>query len=558
MSPRTTFVAGLTLWAALLATPVARAAEAADPFMRQDDERILREAKVTPDAAGLLAFFRKRTLSDADRRGIADLIIQLGHRSFARRESASRKLESWGPPALQFLSASSKAGKDLEVVRRSQRIVETIQRGPGVLLPCAAARQLARLKPDDAIPVLLSYLPFADDESVQDTVFLALADLGNRSDRLAPLRAALKDPLPIKRAAAGFVLCRASEKMRAEARKLLADGDDIVRLRTAQGLLAARDRQGVPALIGLLTSKVPDVGWQAEDLLLRALGEATTVPAPSTPGVSGRKEYRDRWVKWWQTNGAKAALTSLEHEPAQRGWTVVSQMSTNSVFEIDRKGKTRWTISDLAGPIDARVLPGDRVLIAEHHGSKVTERNLQGTVVWEKRLDDRPIQVQRLPGGNTFICTYNALIEVTREGREVYRHRPEGATGSIYAGVKLRNGRIVCITLDGRIFEVESGTGKVLRSTSSGMNGCYSIQVLPRGHYLVSSYNEGKVHEIDAGGKVVWKYDLATAYHAERLPGGNTLISSHGGSRIVEVDRNGKLLSDHATNQQNVWRVHRR
>ena len=97
-----------------------------------------------------------------------------------------------------------------------------------------------------------------------------------------------------------------------------------------------------------------------------------------------------------------------------------------------------------------------------------------------------------------------------------------------------------------------------MKSVASGLNGCYSIQALPRGHFLVSSYNEGKVHEVDGEGKVIWRFDLASAYHAERLLNGNTLMSSHGGSRVVEIDRAGKVLNDHATNSNNVWRVHRR
>src|SRR5262249_10585195 len=112
--------------------------------------------------------------------------------------------------------------------------------------------------------------------------------------------------------------------------------------------------------------------------------------------------------------------------------------------------------------------------------------------------------------------------------------------------------------LDGRVIELESSNGKATRSFVTGLTGCYSIQALPRGHFLVSSYNEGKVHELDSAGKVAWRYELPSAYHAERLPNGNTLVSSHGGSRVVEIDRKGKVLSEHSTNAQNVWRVHRR
>lgn len=534
-------------------------ADDADTLTRQEDERVLREASVAPDVAGLLAFFRKRTLGNEDRKALQTLVVQMGSRSFPQREKASRKLEEWGTPALTYLSAASRLNTDLEIVRRAERCIETIQRGPGSSLPCAAARRLASHSSDEAVAVLLAYLPFAEEEAIQDEVLTALTCLCKEASRLGTMQPAIRDEAAIKRAAAGYVLGRSGEAQhREEVRKLLKDGDAMVRLRSAQGLLAGKDKAAIPTLIDLLQSSVGEITWQAEDLLLRVAGEKGEPPLFESGKENARKDYRDRWVKWWNEYRDKVDLNRIEHDPPQRGWTVIAQMSTSKVYEIDRNGKVRWTLENLSGPIDAQLLPGDRVLIAEHHGSRVSERNLEGTIIWQKALDDRPVQTQRLPGGNTFICTYSAVLEVNREGKEIYKYRPEGASGQLYAGHKTRNGRIVCITLDGRILEMEGSTGKILNSFSSGLNGCYSIQALPRGTYLVSSYNEGKVHEIDGAGKVLWKFDFPSAYHAERLPNGNTLISSHGGSRVVEVDRAGKVLNEHATSQNNVWRVHRR
>jgi hypothetical protein len=534
-------------------------APAAEDVARQEDERLLREARVPQDAAGLLTFFRKRTLGPQERQAIETLIVQLGHRSFTHREKASRKLEEWGPAALEFLTAAARLKSDLEISRRAQRCIDVINQGPGPSLPCAAARQLVRHKPPEAVAVLLAYLPNADDESVQDEVLAALTILGKEESRQAVLQSGLRDPVAIRRAAAGFVLGRTDDgKVRDEVRKLLKDPEVQVRLRAAQGLLAGRDSAAVTALIELLAAPALDITWQAEDLLLRVAGETEGIPVLESTKGSSRSEYRDRWLKWWNENSSKIDLSRLDQDSPQRGWTLIAQMSTSKVYEVDRQGKVRWTIENLSGPIDAQLLAGDRVLIAEHHGSRVTERNFQGGILWEKRLDDRPVQAQRLPGGNTFICTYSAVIEVARDGRVLYTHRPEGTSGQIYAGHKLRNGRIVCITLDGRVIELESTTGKVTSTFVTGLTGCYSIQALPRGHFLVSSYNEGKVHELDTTGKVTWRYELPSAYHAERLPNGNTLVSSHGGSRVVEIDRKGKVLNEHSTNAQNVWRVHRR
>ena len=555
MSARQSLPSWPLLFSLLLVTPAARGGP--DDGATQEDRRLVRDAKVTPDAPGLLAFFRKRTLSDDDRRTMARLVRQLGSRSFAQREAASRRLEAWGPPALAFLTPA-RLSRDIEVARRAERCIEEIGKGPGPALPAAAARLLALHKSSEAVAVLLGYLPYADDESVREAVLEALLTLADNKDRQAPLRPALADALPLKRAAAGYVLGRSRDKaQRAAVKKLLADKEELVRLRAAQGLLGAHEKDAVPALIALLGSPAPELLWQVEEQLLRIAGE----DGPAAPGSTDPKErqlYRERWAKWWEANAGRIDLARVAQTPPQRGWTVIAQMSTSKVYEIDRQGKVRWTIDKLSGPIDAHVLPGERVLIAEHHGSRVTERNLRGEVLWEKKLGDRPVAAQRLPNGNTFIVTYSSVLEVTRGGKEAYHYRPDGTAGRIYGGCKMRNGRIILVTLEGRVLDMDSVNGKVLKSFASGLNGCYSVQGLPGGRYLVASYNEGKVYELDAAGKVVWRHAFPSSYHAERLANGHTLIASHGQSRVIEVDRKGKILADHGTNGSSVWRVHRR
>src|SRR5262245_66642173 len=54
------------------------------------DERQLRDAGVGTDGPALLEFFRRRTLTDADRAAVAKLIIQLGDENSHQRDEASR------------------------------------------------------------------------------------------------------------------------------------------------------------------------------------------------------------------------------------------------------------------------------------------------------------------------------------------------------------------------------------------------------------------------------------------------------------------------------------
>src|SRR5947208_485469 len=73
--------------------------------------------------------------------------------------------------------------------------------------PAAAARAVVRLKPPDAAPALLGYLPTADTEAVADDIRAALVALALRDGKPEPaLVAALNDPSPVRRAAAYVAL----------------------------------------------------------------------------------------------------------------------------------------------------------------------------------------------------------------------------------------------------------------------------------------------------------------------------------------------------------------
>src|SRR5437762_6187627 len=116
MPPSKHLLIGPVLLALLAVQPVA-AADEKDTSL-EEDERLVREAKEPTDAAGLVAFFRKRTLSNADRTALDRLVQQLGVRSFRQRESASRQLLKWGTPARNFLEAVTRH-PDAEIARRA-------------------------------------------------------------------------------------------------------------------------------------------------------------------------------------------------------------------------------------------------------------------------------------------------------------------------------------------------------------------------------------------------------------------------------------------------------
>src|SRR5207237_3179595 len=119
-------------------------------------------------------------------------------------------------------------------------------------------------------------------------------------------------------------------------------------------------------------------------------------------------------------------------------------------------------------PIDARLLPGGRVLVAEHGANRVTERDRKGNILWEHRVNSQPVVCQRLPNGNTFIATYQELLEVKPDKTQLYSHKT--TNGMIYHAEKMRDGHMVYVTSGNAVIELDA-EGKQVRTVSTAQAG---------------------------------------------------------------------------------------
>ena len=132
--------------------------------------------------------------------------------------------------------------------------------------------------------------------------------------------------------------------------------------------------------------------------------------------------------------------------------------------------------------MDAQVLPNGQVLIAEATGHRVTERDLKGDVLWEKKIDGEPTGCQRLPDGSTFVSTYNSVMEFAADGTKTYSFSIPGSN----AIRKIRNGHIV-YTQDDKIVEVDAA-GKRVRTMPLPSRSMYvGVEDLPGDHFLVAN-----------------------------------------------------------------------
>ncbi|MBI1831677.1 MAG: hypothetical protein HYR84_09530, partial [Planctomycetes bacterium] len=217
--------------------------------------------------------------------------------------------------------------------------------------------------------------------------------------------------------------------------------------------------------------------------------------------------------------------------------------NVGEIFELDKEKNTRWKITIPVGyPVDAQVIAGSRVLVAEYQGNRVTERDLKGDIKWAYNCGGNPFAVQRLTNGNTFIAMQGRLIEVDRNKVEVWSYqRPNN---DIMRAKKLPTGEVVFITnqgaiatytrIDGRTKEVK----KTFQVTAVQML-FGSMEVLPNGHIIVPHYNNQRVVEYNEnGGQVGNPIQIAWPNSVTRLPNGNNLVTSYNQRQVYEFNGN--------------------
>lgn len=538
----------------------------------------LKTHKVGSDPASLAEFLQKRTLSATTQKKIKGLIVHLGDTAWSTREKATKALIAEDVPALPFLKTALDS-QDAETATRARICIQAIKTKSSPVVPAAVARLLARsgdplalkeakddpraLKPGQAIEVLLAYVPFADDEAVEEEVLNALTILSVRQAKIEPaLVAALGDALPARRGIAAAVLGKVGLLEHLEPiRKLLKDKVPRVQFRAAQGLLAAQDREAVLALIDLIQTAPDAWVWQVDEQLGRvAAGNTPTVP-PSENLADYRKKAHAAWSGWWKTNAAKVDLAGLGRTDALLGlFTIVEYDSfmgnrQGKVWECGRDGKPRWKVANLFGAMDGRLLPSGNVLVVENSVQKVTERDVNGKELWAYQTPGPPIAVEKLANGNLFVAMYDRVMELTPDKKQVY-NTMRGPQMFMYHAQRLKDGNVAAITAQGQIVIFDPVANRDVKVINLGQpNGWCGLEVLPNGRYLVALMSTNQVREVDAAGKVLWQINYAGVFRATRLPNGNTVVCSMTTRKVAELDRNGIVVWE-ITCDGRPWNVH--
>jgi HEAT repeat protein len=514
------------------------------------------------DGSALVDEFRARTLDPSEKAKVAELIKKLGDANYRTRERATNDLVTMGAKVLADLRVAAK-DSDGERARRADDCINKINSSEAKRVPVGTGRLTALRRPDGATEAMLGYLPFADDDDgmiaeVKSALTTLALDPNGKPD--TALVAALSDAAPARRAAAAEALAKGGGlSVRSAVKQVLTDKDLLVRQSGAAALAMAGERDAVPVLIDLLAELQPAQIWQAQDILHQLAGDK----APT--GVLGektdeRKKYREQWLEWWKSNGMSVDLAKLTTAPGYLGYTVIVEVGNNSVgrvIEVGRDGKIRWSVGNLKYPVDAVVLPGERVLVTEWDGNRVAEWDFRGNLIWKKDgFNGRATNAQRLPNGNTFICTTNELMEVDRNGKAVYHiNVGQGLT----AGYRATNGEIVCLRNDGNVVRYDTA-GKELKTFPSNRDTSWTsgIDLARNGNVLVTQPSPNqKVTEYTPDGKVVREWSAQNVTTATKMTNGNILAASHSDHKVIELDPNGKKVWEYK-GESPIFRAKRR
>lgn len=572
----------------------AHATQAEEPY--DPDVEFLKDSKVATDGPGLLKYLAERSGHDDDLLRVDELIRQLGSADFKTRRQAAEKLIALGPPAHARLLETQK-DKDKERARGAKEAAEQINRAWNFGLNLTVVRRLVKLASGTASRValapgeasggsnapgsagaakfLLQFLPYAADPECEEEIWFGLDSLGKAQPQvLAVLADLLEDKLPIRRAATGYLFSRrGNADQRAAGRKLLADPDPLVRLRTAQGLLGAKDKDAVPVLIELLEKlRWTEEAWQAEEMLHYVAGEDSPEATIGGGSPEARQKCRKAWEEWWQGKGNKLDIAKLDQEYRRPGLILLRTWSSNrknphSVSVIGCDGRPRWELELFAWYV--QLISHDRILVVDWPdmnlprgqgamgvgGSDVGEHDLNGNDLWHAPGRYVPILAYRLPNRETIILQRYKVTAISPEGTELYSRvflRP-GKRSSVECLLMLSNGRVLCDYEDRpgqQLWQGDLATGAM---RDSGLVECefprmnpYTIREVPGKGYLITTPNQRHVEEVDAKGKRVWQTTHVVPLDAAPLRNGNMLILSGTvlGCRLIEVTRDRRTLSE--------------
>ena len=517
------------------------------------DTKALESANLSADKPEtMIAYLKQRTLSDSDLQKIQNVIKNMGDEQFEERVKASLTAEKFGPAAIGPLRTAAQGDPDPEIAFRAGETLKRIEKVPHTAIASAVARALGKTKSPDAVAAMLGFLPMADSTGVEDDLHAAIAILAIREGVTDPaILAALEDKLPSRRATAAIAWLEAS----AGNPQLSADAAKKVKVALAKetdgetkfsvGFTLATVTRDVDAVAELITS-IPDLSrgriWQAEDFLIQLAGKNApkTKMGPLKPDL---EKARDSWRKWWDGAKGTTDFSKLDFKPTTTGRIALMTMDQSGwgngwLAEFGPDMRRRWRMSGINAPADFQFLPNGRVLILEQNYSRITERTLNGAIVFTfNPPPGQPVGMQRLPNGHTLVACRQMAIEYNEKWEEKNKYaRPNN--NDILAVSRYENGPTIVLTTNpGKLIRLDEKWKELPNPVNLTNNPFYQprIELLPNDRVLVTEQNRVAEYDLKSDKKEpVWFVNVNSPTSVQRFSNGNTLIVDTGSNSVKE------------------------
>jgi HEAT repeat protein len=412
----------------------------------------------------------------------------------------------------------------------------------------ALIRMITLVRPANAIEIILAYIPSCNEENIQDLLGECLGLYLNDQNTIPPaLIAASTSSIEEIRTFAGRVLAQSpNEIAQKTSTTMLSDSSVRVRFEVARESIKNQNKSAIPVLIELMT-KVPAEKAEAIDQTLRAIAKDKSPESKNDSKVDAVA-----WNTWWQKEGTQLVLTpGAKVQEALKNFLVVESFNqekkSGRVFLITPSGKFLWEIANLSNPTDALLLPNNKILITEQGANRITERDTKGNISWEKSATN-PFLSQRLSNGNIFIASRNKIVEIGRNGKEIFSFSYPNET--ILAACKTRSNEYALLSYNGVFLKLDSKGNEVSKSripfpTNFGINGGAITQ---NDRVLVSIPTLNKIMEFNFSGQATWESTITMPGIPTKLPNGNVVAPSLNGSKIIEIQMDGKIIYESAPN----------
>ncbi len=538
------------------------------PSLAETDRLCLIEEKIPTDVPRLGSWLLARSPGEKEIAKLDQLIFQLGDEDFSRREQATKDLTAYGNRALASLRLALKS-KDPEVKSRAQEALDQIEIGTSSLVQAAALRHFARQSLDlprgtgsGSDEIVLAFFRAGESAILIGAAREALAILSVKWN--GPTDAVLEAIKSRPPALRGEILCALLEHRQPYAiqlaKSLLTDPIPEIRARAAFALAySGSDLTALGTLFDHMETLDDPSFALAEDLGYRVGEPGTPAPFPMLNG-NDRHQRVQGWKKWWESAKAKPLVLREPLTPTgPPGSTLVVMLDAGRIVDLDSAKKPRYEIKDIQFPLDAQLLPGPRVLVAEHGANKVTERDSLGNILWAKGIDE-PLVCQRLANGHTMIANIDGFVEVDHSGAEILRFRPknderlmkaqrraDGFTALVLQTSLGEESRLVWLDRSLR----ERASFPVAVRTSGGR-----IDTLPGDEILLPELENNRIVRYDAKGKIVWMAELEQPVAAVKTPTGTILANCKTLRGAVELNDQGKEIWSFQTDTRvtRAWR----